>query len=163
MKSHRTLKQMLVNPKDSIPIQHRVGIVYRVSCKDCPKGYIGQSGHTLECRMKEHKRAVERGNTDMSAIAQHAWRNNHRVDWEAVNVLDVNTEWYKICTIESWHIYCTRKTRQSTGILGHSHKYTAPFDDMCIHSLSISFHSFFLIFHSKSTYSHLIHFHFIYS
>ena len=59
--------------------------------------YIRQSGHMLECRTKEHKREVERGNTGVSSIAEHAWRNYHRVDWEAVDVLDVNTEWYKRC------------------------------------------------------------------
>ena len=42
--------------------------------------------------MKEHKKAVEKGNTDRSAITEHAWRNDHRVDWEAVDILDVNTE-----------------------------------------------------------------------
>ena len=110
MKPHRTLRQILVNPKDPIPIQHKVGIVYRVPCKDCPKVYVGQSGRTLECRIKEHKRAVERGNTEMSAIAEHAWRNDHRVDWEAVDVLDVNTEWYKRCVIESWHIQHEKET-----------------------------------------------------
>ena len=60
--------------------------------------------------MKEHKRAVERGNSDVSAIAEHAWRNDHRVDWEAVDVLDVNTEWHERCTIESWHILHDKET-----------------------------------------------------
>ena len=60
MKPHRTLKKMLVNPKDPIPIQHRVEIVNRVPCKDCPKVYTGQSGRMLEPRMKKHKRAVEK-------------------------------------------------------------------------------------------------------
>ena len=37
MKPYRTLKQMLVNPKDPILFQYRVRIVYRVPCEDCPK------------------------------------------------------------------------------------------------------------------------------
>ena len=85
-------------------LHQQTGIVYRVSCRDCPQAYVGQSGHTLERRMKEHKRAVEHGNIDTSAIAEHAWKEDHRVDWEEVEVLDVNTEWYKRCIIESWYI-----------------------------------------------------------
>ena len=50
------------------------------------------------------KRAVEHENTDTSALAEHAWKEDHRVDWEEVEVLDVNTEWYKRCVVESWHI-----------------------------------------------------------
>ena len=43
----------------------------------CPQAYVGQSGRTVECRMKEHKRAVEHGNIDTSAIAEHAWKEDH--------------------------------------------------------------------------------------
>ena len=105
MKPHKTLRQMLVKPKDPTLNHHQIGVVYRVPCRDCPQAYIGQSGRTLQCRMKEHKRAVEQGNTETSAVAEHAWNNDHRVDWEAVEVLDMNyTEWYKRCVVESWHI-----------------------------------------------------------
>ena len=54
--------------------------------------------------MNGYKRAVEHANTDTSALVEHAWKEDHRVDWEEVEVLDVNTEWYKRCVIESWHI-----------------------------------------------------------
>ena len=72
-KPHKTLQQILVKPKDPIPIHHQIGVVYRVPCRDCPQAYTGQSGRTLQCRVKEHKRAVEQGNTDTSAVAEHAW------------------------------------------------------------------------------------------
>ena len=56
--------------------------------------------------MKEHKGVVEQGNTDTSAVAEHVWNKDHRVDWEAIEVLVMNTtEWCKICIIESWHIH----------------------------------------------------------
>ena len=77
MKLHRTLRQMLVKHKDPTPNHQQTGIVYRVPCRDCPQAYVGQSGHTLECRMKEHKRAVEHGNSDTSALVEHAWKEDH--------------------------------------------------------------------------------------
>ena len=104
MRPHRTLRQLRIKPKDPTPNHQQTGIIYRVTCRDCPQAYVGQSGRTLECRMKEHRRAVEHGNIDTSAIAEHAWKEDHRLDWEEVEVLDVNTEWYKRCVIESWYI-----------------------------------------------------------
>ena len=31
------------------------GVVYEVSCNDCTKKYIGETGRYLEVRLKEHK------------------------------------------------------------------------------------------------------------
>ena len=53
--------------------------------------------------MKEHRRITEKENTDSSALAKHTWKLDHRVNWEEVEVLDVNTEWYRRCMVESWH------------------------------------------------------------
>ena len=51
-----------------------------------------------------NKQAVEQGSTDTSAVAEHVWNKVHKVDWKAVEGLDMNTmEWYKECVIESWH------------------------------------------------------------
>ena len=53
----RTLRQFLVHPKDQLPISRVSGVVYSIPCQDCDKTYIGQTGRTLEHRVKEHKRA----------------------------------------------------------------------------------------------------------
>ena len=31
-------------------------------------------------------------------------KKDRRVDWEAIEVLDMNGEWYKRFVVESWHI-----------------------------------------------------------
>ena len=49
--------------------------------------YVGQSSSMLERRMKEHKRAIERGNIDRLAVAGHVWSSEHSVNYEAVEVL----------------------------------------------------------------------------
>lgn len=104
MKPQKTLRQMLVKPKDQIPNHQQTGVIYRVPCRDCQQAYVGQSGRTLDCRIKEHKRAVQNRNIDTSAVAEHAWKEDHKVDWGQVEILDVSAEWYKRCVIESWHI-----------------------------------------------------------
>ena len=61
-------------------------------------------GQTLACRIKQHKKATERENTDVSAVEDHAWNNDHKIDYEAAEVLDVKQERYKRCVVESWYI-----------------------------------------------------------
>ena len=38
---------MLTRPKDPVPQEERVGVVYKILYRDCTKTYVGQSGHTL--------------------------------------------------------------------------------------------------------------------
>ena len=86
---HCTLRRILSNPKDSIPDLQKSGVVYRIPCASCPASYIGQSGRRLEQRIKEHKRAVVNTDFNSSALAEHAWKSGHPVDWANVKVIDV--------------------------------------------------------------------------
>ena len=62
------------------------GVVYKIPCKDCEKVYIGETGRNLQKRMAEHKGAVRRGDTS-NGVPVHAWRHQHRVNWEEASVL----------------------------------------------------------------------------
>ena len=75
-KPHQTLRQLLVHPKDPIPPMQRPGVVYHVPCASYPEVYIGQTGRTLEHRLKEHKRALTLGTTNSSAVAEHVLTTN---------------------------------------------------------------------------------------
>ena len=55
---------------------------------DCDCVYIEKSGRTLEKRLSEHRGAVKR-NDSKTGIAVHAWKTQHRVDWEATTVKQV--------------------------------------------------------------------------
>ena len=48
------------------------GVVYELSCKDCPCVYIGETGRTLEKRQSEHRTAVKK-NDPKNRIAVHGW------------------------------------------------------------------------------------------
>ena len=87
MKPHKTLKQVLVRPKDKVTDEEKSGVVYQINCKECEASYIGQTGRNFQVRLKEYKRATERGNTVESGIAEHACNTGHRIDWEA-HILD---------------------------------------------------------------------------
>ena len=103
IKPHQTIRNMLVHPKDQIPKEKKTGVVYKIPCKTCNKSYIGETGRTLETRLKEHKRDANqatnrpytRGNRTeaqdirhKSAITDHCARENCVIDWDNTSILD---------------------------------------------------------------------------
>ena len=57
-KPYKTLRGLLVHPKDRIPKEEQTGVVYQISCHTC-REYIGETGRTIEHRVNEHKRGTE--------------------------------------------------------------------------------------------------------
>ena len=92
----RTLRQMLVRPKDPVPVDERKGVVYSIPCVECSSVYIGQTGRCLKQRVKEHRRALKNGDVQASALAEHVLKTGHAVD------LSQHTT--TRCMLESWYI-----------------------------------------------------------
>ena len=110
-KPHSTLRSVLVHAKDKIPISDRKGVVYQIHCGSCHHTYIGQTGRTLHHRVKEHKRSLLSDTTYFtSAVAEHAIKNHHVIDWNTAKVIDSHNNIYQRCYLESWHI---RKKKSS--------------------------------------------------
>ena len=78
--------------------------MYRIPCGTCPKVYIGQTGRTLELRLKEHKRALTSGNVSQSAVVEHAMDESHTIKWEEAEVVDHHPHYWQRCALEAWHI-----------------------------------------------------------
>ena len=62
--------------------------MYEVPCDDCELTFVGETLHTIKDRLKEHKRCVGRGDTKASAIAEHVWIEDHRMDFQKAKVID---------------------------------------------------------------------------
>ena len=58
VKPHKTLRQLLVHPKDSRSMEKKSGLVYKIPCKDCSKVYIGATGRNFGVRKREHMKDV---------------------------------------------------------------------------------------------------------
>jgi len=50
--------------------------IYRIPC-ECGKVYIGQSGRTIQLRIKVHERHVRLVLPDKSAVAEHSFNHDH--------------------------------------------------------------------------------------
>ena len=66
----------------------KAGVVYQIECKDCEASYVGQTGRHLRDRIKEHSKALEKGNIHNSGVAEHAFEAHHDVDMDNIHVLD---------------------------------------------------------------------------
>ena len=69
-----------------IPPLRRSGVVYNIPCS-CGLNCIGETKRALETRRNEHKAAIRWGEVEKSAIAEHAWTEHHRPDWDHTSIL----------------------------------------------------------------------------
>ena len=72
---------MMRGVKDAFPKTRQPGVVYALGCKDCSAVYIGETTRTAEQRTKEHRDHMNKGSTNMSAVAKHAVETGHGIHW----------------------------------------------------------------------------------
>ena len=80
--------------KDPVPQECRKGMVYKVQCSSCDMSYIGETGQTLQLRMKEHKRALANGDPWLSTLAERAMNHQHDIAWKDATVADADPHMY---------------------------------------------------------------------
>ena len=56
--------------------------------------YIGETGRTLQLRIKEHRRALTNSDPCISALAEHAINHHHDIAWEDAIVVDADPHMY---------------------------------------------------------------------
>ena len=80
----KSLKNVLKQKQIENKNEHNItqGTVYKVSCNDCDKFYIGETGRKLNIRLNEHKRDAKNKTGNMSGLSQHITKYKHTADWE---------------------------------------------------------------------------------
>ena len=78
-------------------------VVYRVPCS-CGQAYIGKTIRQLESRMKEHRDACVRRQLEKLALAEHAWKHDHPIEWIGTQVLDRASGHKELLVKEALHI-----------------------------------------------------------
>ena len=76
----KKLRGILSHPKDPQPKDH-APCIYSIPC-GCGDQYIGQTKRPLQVRIKEHKRSTVNGQTEKSALAEHACQEGHEPNWD---------------------------------------------------------------------------------
>ena len=112
--------------KDCFEKMHISGIVYKINCQDCTSTYIGMSKRKLKTRTTEHIRAVKQC-SEKSALATHVEKTGHKIDFNKVNILDIEKNFYKRSFSEMLNIYFHDNTLnciQDLNFLKNSYKKT---------------------------------------
>jgi hypothetical protein len=80
--------------------------VYKLTCPDCNKAYIGQTGRNFYARYDEHKRAF-RYNTLLSKFAKHLIEHGHAFEniESTMEVLHFQRKGTHLDTIERFYIH----------------------------------------------------------
>ena len=101
LRPHKTLKQMLVHPKDKREPRDTSGVVYQIPCSDCSKVYTGETARRYGTREKEHvrdgkevegvkytrsRRKESVTELHKSAITDHVGQTNHVINWDGVRL-----------------------------------------------------------------------------
>ena len=76
-----TISQMLLKLKDKVKDNKKLGLVYQIPCKNCEFSYIGETKRSFPTRLGEHKADVQKMNTMTNALAYHAWKKDHNIDY----------------------------------------------------------------------------------
>ena len=71
---------------------------------DCEQVYIGETGRTMQKRVTEHKTAVRKYDKN-NGIAVHAWKADHRINWEAARVRARAPQYWKRRVAEALQIH----------------------------------------------------------
>jgi len=103
MKRYRTLRQLLVHPKDQRTVEQTGECVYRIPCHNCDCIYIGETGRNYGKRQEKHRKEVESissrtftrsdrksraAEMNKSAIADHVAKENHVINWSGAKILE---------------------------------------------------------------------------
>ena len=98
----------------------RKGVVYSIECNDCDCVYVGETGRTLEDRCKEHERHARLFAAEKSAVADHALKFGHAINWKSAKVLDTAAGMVKRRINQKLHILRDYQGRSRKGIRTNS-------------------------------------------
>jgi len=125
MKPYKTLKSVLVHPKDKQKKEDLTECVYKVHCANCDKTYIGETGRTFGLRLQEHRTEMESktGRTftkslrassltehNKSTLTDHATQESHVINWSQATVIDREPERFTRRIKEATHTRNGRTT-----------------------------------------------------
>lgn len=109
------LKSLFSCSKDKINIWDKSG-VYKLNCADCNACYVGQTGRSFKCRIREHIRDWNKQNGN-SNFAEHLITNNHKFKAEEnVEFLHVHDKSRQLNILEALEITRVVKTDPSLSL-----------------------------------------------
>jgi hypothetical protein len=64
--------------------------MYSIPC-ECDQVYIGQTGRSIEARIKEHRRHIRLGHPEQSAVAEHSMNHEHHILFQDTRIISTKS------------------------------------------------------------------------
>lgn len=96
-------KNLLCNYKDVVDSEEKSGI-YKITCEDCDKIYIGQTSRNFRTRLKEHYSHYTKKENDKSAVALHLNEYSHQLSFQNSKLIVPISKDYKLDAYESLYM-----------------------------------------------------------
>jgi len=105
MRANNTLQKLLM-PKPQTRDKYSRSGAYKLTCPDCNKAYIGQTGRSFTQRFKEHRNAF-RSSSTTSNYAKHVLEHSHPFSpiQDTMQILQYQSKGAHLNSIENYFIY----------------------------------------------------------
>ncbi|XP_050510634.1 uncharacterized protein LOC126887260 [Diabrotica virgifera virgifera] len=85
-KTTNTLRSILSKTKPNNDQERTKNCIYKIPC-ECEQFYLGETSRPLDVRISEHQSYIKNREFERSQICQHAWDNEHRVQWRDSSIV----------------------------------------------------------------------------
>jgi hypothetical protein len=108
-RTNSTLDRLLSTKKPTTDKYTASGI-YKLTCQECNKAYVGQTGRSFHIRYKEHKQAFK-NNSHTSNYAKHLLDHAHPFGTiqNTMQILEFHRKGAHLNTLERFHIHAEHK------------------------------------------------------
>jgi len=89
------LNKFIKTHKDKEPRTSNNNVIYKIACKDCNASYVGQTKTQLKTRLREHMNNIRQDYSKHIIVSEHIVNFNQAFDWESVQILDHEHNYYK--------------------------------------------------------------------
>jgi predicted GIY-YIG superfamily endonuclease len=104
-KTKNALRSSLMKARPESDPQQTAQCIYSIPC-ECGRSYIGETGTPLAVQLREHRHNLQQGFLEKSKLAQHAYEEGHRIEWDGARILEIESNSRYRKYKESAHMAC---------------------------------------------------------
>ena len=90
--------------KDTLDKLDQWSVAYKITCEQCERTYIGQTGRLLKTRRNEHRDIINLNEKYTNVISKHKLEYNHNFNWDNLQILHKENNYFKLRLAEMFYM-----------------------------------------------------------